>query len=205
MTFSIQIPIFHLCYLKVETYKAECFYRSLISFDQMNIAHYRPNMTGNMVPWDQSPEFLAATSTTILPGGPTAYSEIPYLGDSLSSMTDHIIALPRRTGNSAQDVTSFHPGHVSWSKHNMPNIIYVLRPSNEWYSFSTSSLPAQKVYRGHLVYVGADGRVVYTKDENPRGDYQRLLDFKILPGKVRFLAKRFVNLSNPSCCSDWHV
>lgn len=151
-----------------------------------------------MIPWDQTPGFLAATNTTIVPGGPTAYGEISYLGHMLSSLADQIIALPRQAGNSAGDVTAFHPGHVSWSKHNMPDILYILRPSDEWYAFTAAPLPPQKLSGGQFMFVGPNGNVVLSNNRNAREDHQRLLDFKILPDKVRFLFNQSENFPNPS-------
>lgn len=139
-----------------------------------------------MVPWDRTPEFLAATNTTIIPGGPTAYSEIPYLGNIFSSLTNHTLARPRQTGNSPGDVTAFHPGQVSWSKYNMPDILYVLRPSDEWYKFSATALPPQKLSGGQFMFVAADGTIVLSNNRDAHSDHQRLLDFKILPDKVDF-------------------
>ena len=145
-------------------------------------------MAHNMIPWDQTPEFLAATDTTIVSGGLTTYRKVHYVNNIHLSVTDNTTAIPRQRGNSAQDVTAFHPGHVSWSKYMMPDIMYQLNPTEAWSVFTTRPLPPQRLSPcGKLVYVASDGSMVLSKNANLGRDYQRLLDFKILPDKVGLL------------------
>lgn len=84
--------------------------------------------------------------------------------------------VPRRTGDSTQDVTSFHPGQARWSLDHFSNVMYTLKPPLEWVMFSKSQLPRQKrEVQGNSIWV-----------DHPKLSGQRceLLDFKIWPTKV---------------------
>ena len=139
-----------------------------------------------MIPWDQTPEYLAASITTVLPGGPTTYSKIPNLGSILHSPNNRTAVVPRRAGNTSRDVTSFHPGQVSWSKDAMPSIIYMLRPPESWYKYQFNTpLPRQKLAPdGQFMFAAPDGSIVRSRSQAPIQGHHRLLDFKLLPDKV---------------------
>lgn len=70
-------------------------------------------------------------------------------------------------------MTGYHPGQHLWdSGDNLPSILYDLRPSDAWYKFKYSGLPAQKL----------DGNQSPMVEQHPDpGNPPRpLLDFKIL-------------------------
>ncbi|MCJ1400122.1 hypothetical protein MMC11_003326 [Xylographa trunciseda] len=110
------------------------------------------------IPWEQTAEFLAASNTDIVAGGPTAYVH------------------PRRTGNSPQDVTSFHPGQALWSRDNLPETFYVLLPTQGWKTHSYSKRPDKKRDQA--------GNIVWEAKPEPGKPARALLDFKILPDKI---------------------
>ncbi|MCJ1286780.1 hypothetical protein MMC26_006126 [Xylographa opegraphella] len=110
------------------------------------------------VPWEQSIDFLAASTVDVLPGGATSY------------------VYPRRIGNSPQDVTSFHPGQALWSKRNLPDIFYVLWPTKEWKKHAFSKRPDKKRDQA--------GNVVWELEPDEGRQPRALLDFKILPDKI---------------------
>lgn len=84
--------------------------------------------------------------------------------------------VPRRTGNSTQDVTSFHPGQAQWSLDHLPDVMYTLNPPPGWEKFSKSRLPRQKR--------DVEGNPIWVDHPRLSGQRCELLDFKILPTKV---------------------
>ena len=87
-----------------------------------------------------------------------------------------MLAVPRRTGNSLNDVTSFHPGQRQWSINNLPDILYVLRPPPEWHTFMKSAKPVQKA--------DAYNNPMFEQYPEPGKSPRPMLDYKILPDKV---------------------
>ena len=127
------------------------------------------------IPWDQSADFLAASNTDIVQGGPTTYGnlECTRRGQELANFLQ---VYPRRVGNSPQDVTSFHPGQALWSKMNLPDIMYVLKPSKEWTKFTYSPKPKKKRDEA--------GKIVWEAEPDQGKRARALLDFKVLPDKI---------------------
>ncbi|MCJ1249341.1 hypothetical protein MMC30_006564 [Trapelia coarctata] len=108
--------------------------------------------------WDQAPDFLAATSTALVPGGPTAY------------------LVPRRTGNSPQDVTDFHPGQADWSRDNLPNILYLLESPPARNAFKRTGKPGPKRDQAN--------RTVYECWPEAGTPVRPLRDFRVLPDRI---------------------
>ncbi|KAL9119057.1 MAG: hypothetical protein Q9187_004389 [Circinaria calcarea] len=111
-----------------------------------------------MVPWDQTPQYLAATNTAIPPGHPTTY------------------VVPRRTGNSPTDVIAFHPAQAYLSFHNLPDILYELWAPQSWWTFKNSGLPPQKC--------DAAGNGMYEHLPEAGKARRPLLDFPVLVDKI---------------------
>ncbi|KAL8941011.1 MAG: hypothetical protein Q9216_002491 [Gyalolechia sp. 2 TL-2023] len=117
-----------------------------------------------LVPWDQTPEFLATSDWTIAPGGPTQYNP------------------PRRVGYAGpQDVTSFHPGQANWSEQNMPNILYVFRPPPNWITFKQNEAITRKLPPPKR---DVHGNIMYEQWPRNPNNPEPLLDFKHLPDRV---------------------
>ena len=87
-----------------------------------------------------------------------------------------MLATPRRSGNSRNDVTSFHPGQVNWDKSNPPDIFYQLRPCRAWVTFAKSARPAQKL--------DGAGQPMVELEPPPGMTPRPILDFTILPDKI---------------------
>ena len=66
--------------------------------------------TTNETPWDQTIEFLAATTTIVHPGGLTAYGDSSVQVHCLKQSSNMSTVEPRPVGSSATDVTGFVPG-----------------------------------------------------------------------------------------------
>ena len=92
------------------------------------------------------------------------------------TITEGIQAVPRPTGNSPADATTFHPGHRLISINNLPDIFYVLYPPREWHNFKDSPKPAQKV--------DLQGNLMFEQYAEPGTSPQPLLDYRVLPDKV---------------------
>ena len=127
------------------------------------------------VPWTQTPDFRAATNTTLVPGGPTAYRKyLPSTDTAISDMTAPVV--PRRTGNSPQDVTDFHPGQANWSRDNLPNVLYMLE-----------SPPARNAFKGTrkpLPKRDQANQIVYERWPEAGQKIRPLRDFKVLPDRI---------------------
>ena len=59
----------------------------------------------------------------------------------------------------------------------LPDILYVLRPPQEWFTFKARRKPAQKV--------DANGNLRFEAWPKNPAKPEKLLDFKVLPDKVR--------------------
>lgn len=133
-------------------------------------------MAGSTVSWDNRQEFLDATDLTVRSGATNAYGKTSIDICSRTNSNKILSVVPRRTGNSPQDVTSFHPGQAQWSLDHFPSVMYLLNPSHEWKEFAKSKLPCQKR--------DAQGIPIWVDHPNLPGQLCELLDFKILPTKV---------------------
>ena len=112
----------------------------------------------NVRPWDQSPEFLAATDHIVHPGG------LPYYAQG------------RPVGRDPTDYTEFIAGQAEWTDHNLPSILYTLHPPASWHDFRLSPpAPPEK---------DADGNLVLEKYPLPGKRVKPLRDYKILPDKA---------------------
>ena len=128
------------------------------------------------VPWEQSVHFLAASNIDVLPGGATSYGQSIINIKQNQGSTNHLKVYPRRIGNSPQDVTSFHPGQALWSKQELPDIFYILKPSKEWKKHAFSKRPDKKRDQA--------GNVMLELEPDEGQQPRALLDFKILPDKI---------------------
>lgn len=159
-----------------------------------------------MVQWNETPEFLGASGTNIFPSRPTIYSKILLLDTILSAS---LIVSQEHQGNLAFQLLMsllFTRASFLWSKHSMPDIMYVLKPSKEWCAFAKFPLPPQRINaNGRLMYVAPNSSVVALKEPNPPGNLTRLLDFPILPEKVLLFANLARDDSNSPWYLDWHM
>ena len=88
-----------------------------------------------------------------------------------------MVVIPRLAGRLPGDVTDFHPGQATWSRYNMPDIIYMFEPPDEWIRYRNEPRPDPKK--------NPDGTEMVEKwPDNPENP-NILLDFKILPDQVR--------------------
>lgn len=81
----------------------------------------------NSIPWAQNPEYLEMSRTHPQPGDLTAYDP------------------PRLIGASPTDVTTFKAGHSRLTLHNLPNVLYVIEPTDEWKQHRALAKPPQKI------------------------------------------------------------
>ncbi|KAL8713742.1 MAG: hypothetical protein Q9220_002268 [cf. Caloplaca sp. 1 TL-2023] len=120
------------------------------------------------VPWDQTQEFLRTSDWTTRPGGPRQYHP------------------PREIGkDDYTDVTSFHPGQANWGPENIPDILYVYKPPQEWQDFKRRpERNGRRPARLPPAKRNPDGTVVLEQWPLDPQRPQELLDFKHLPDQV---------------------
>ena len=91
-------------------------------------------------------------------------------------IADVLIATPRRTGNSPNDVTSYHPGHHFWNRDNLQETFYTTEMPQSWHVFKTSGLPPP--------LLDSSGNEVYEAEPRDPNNRRVLLAFPILPMKI---------------------
>ncbi|KAL8905560.1 MAG: hypothetical protein Q9207_002550 [Kuettlingeria erythrocarpa] len=132
-----------------------------------------------IIPWDQTPEFLASSDWTIHPGAPTEYNP------------------PRAVGKGGPtDVTSFHPAYyllfmtlplltwhsqATWGEDNLPDILYTYKPPTNWLEFHDNNairrlFPPPKT--------DANGNIMYERWLSDANKPDPLLDFPHLPDQI---------------------
>ena len=128
-------------------------------------------------PWPRSRWFREAARQQLAPG------ELPHYRKPTPSVlvlldnTDLQAGERMMNGRAgfAHDRTAFHPGQ-QWTRDDLPEIIYMLRPPQEWFEFGRTALPAQKL--------DANGQPMVEAEPEPGQPARPLLDYEILPDRV---------------------
>jgi len=84
--------------------------------------------------------------------------------------------VPRRVGNSPQDVTDFHPGQADWSHDNLPSVLYMLESPQSWKDFKQTRKPKPKRDQAN--------QVVYERWPEAGETVRPLRDFRVLPDRI---------------------